>query len=483
MKFSPPTKGEICRYPCIEEFPSIVETNFNRIDSYNFSIDNIVYKNIKKGMFSFIKNSLDLGQIKRPLIGCAHQPGFFSPGIVRKFLFLYSFKNFTPLNFLMDNGYAKYLNWKIPIKKEYSYKYKHFNLVRPVVEKPLEFIQLPKKEDILNVIQENADVTSTFSNSVANNCRKLKEIIKSEYENDNNLSYFLNSICSSFTEKRFVNSILVSCICKSKGFRHYFKDIVENIETFSTCYNNILENYRVENRIKNKRAPFPNLKIRKNLYELPFWYLDLDKKIRRSIFVEKSGSSCFYKVEGKRKLINLENFDIDRVRPKAITFTIFLRIFLCDLFIHGIGGGNYEKITDDLIQRYYKIIPPLFFVVSETRDLTHVLDDTHEEASLKLRKTKEELNKMKNSPHKFLSPQNGLVKCKNALIEKIKKADKSRKPEVALKIKKVDKKLLEQLQPTMENKKERIEKFREKVKNKEILRKRDFPYFLFNYTH
>ena len=32
-----------------------------------------------------------------------------------------------------------------------------------------------------------------------------------------------------------------------------------------------------------------------------------------------------------------------KVRSRALTNTLFARLFLCDLFIHGIGGGKYDE--------------------------------------------------------------------------------------------------------------------------------------------
>ena len=48
------------------------------------------------------------------------------------------------------------------------------------------------------------------------------------------------------------------------------------------------------------------------------------------------------------------------------TLTLFVRLCLADGFIHGIGGGTYDQVTDDIIRRYYGIEPPGYTVVSAT---------------------------------------------------------------------------------------------------------------------
>ena len=56
-----------------------------------------------------------------------------------------------------------------------------------------------------------------------------------------------------------------------------------------------------------------------------------------------------------------------KVRSRALTNTLFARLFLADLFVHGIGGGKYDELTDDIIRRFYGCEPPAFLVLSATR--------------------------------------------------------------------------------------------------------------------
>src|SRR5439155_19575136 len=51
---------------------------------------------------------------------------------------------------------------------------------------------------------------------------------------------------------------------------------------------------------------------------------------------------------------------------RALTTTLFARLLLADLFIHGIGGGKYDELTDTLLARYYGLEPPGFLVLTGT---------------------------------------------------------------------------------------------------------------------
>ena len=49
--------------------------------------------------------------------------------------------------------------------------------------------------------------------------------------------------------------------------------------------------------------------------------------------------------------------------------TLFARLGLGDFFIHGIGGGKYDEVTDAIIRDYFGIEPPRYGVLSATLHL------------------------------------------------------------------------------------------------------------------
>jgi hypothetical protein len=55
-----------------------------------------------------------------------------------------------------------------------------------------------------------------------------------------------------------------------------------------------------------------------------------------------------------------------RIAPRALPLTIFFRLLLADQFIHGIGGGRYDQVTDRIIAGFFKIDPPCFAVTTAT---------------------------------------------------------------------------------------------------------------------
>ena len=58
-----------------------------------------------------------------------------------------------------------------------------------------------------------------------------------------------------------------------------------------------------------------------------------------------------------------------KIRSRALVTTLWARMVLGDLFIHGIGGGNYDLVTDRIIERFFGRQPPGFMILSATLHL------------------------------------------------------------------------------------------------------------------
>ncbi len=69
-------------------------------------------------------------------------------------------------------------------------------------------------------------------------------------------------------------------------------------------------------------------------WELPLWRLEAGKA-RAKVFAE-----------------DLHGIPRAELAPRAILMTAFLRRYACDLFIHGLGGGIYDRACDDWMGRW-----------------------------------------------------------------------------------------------------------------------------------
>ena len=65
---------------------------------------------------------------------------------------------------------------------------------------------------------------------------------------------------------------------------------------------------------------------------------------------------------------NLNGEDI-RIRTRALTTTMFARLLVGDLFIHGIGGAKYDELGDEVIRGFFGVEPPRYLTLSMTAHL------------------------------------------------------------------------------------------------------------------
>ncbi|MGH2425498.1 MAG: hypothetical protein ACRDF1_04325, partial [bacterium] len=141
---------------------------------------------------------------------------------------------------------------------------------------------------------------------------------------------------------------------------------------FAETYNRHLDAYRERHNVRTAAQPFPNLELEASRVELPFWVVSGGK--RHSMYAERrdrtwmigTGDGASVMVadsDGPDKLERVE------IRPKALTLTAFTRLCIADLFVHGVGGGRYDRVTDAVIADYFGIRPPRYAVVTATLHL------------------------------------------------------------------------------------------------------------------
>jgi hypothetical protein len=155
-------------------------------------------------------------------------------------------------------------------------------------------------------------------------------------------------------------------------------DIILNAARFAECYNAALADYRRALGIPGTSHPVPDLHRDGGRIELPVWVYRRGEA-RHRLFVESAaGETSFYAEafalgslgtgdlrapDGLNRLIAATDRSF---RPRALTLTLWARALVADLFIHGIGGAKYDRITDRIMESYLGIRPPEMACVSAT---------------------------------------------------------------------------------------------------------------------
>lgn len=177
----------------------------------------------------------------------------------------------------------------------------------------------------------------------------------------------------------------ISRLCTLDPFLWFTGHILAQLPRFREVHNQVLVEYRHVNRVRSRTHPVPELKETDGWHEAPFWVWNEGESQRGRLFARQTGREVALSngvdefarlklspdmdaccaVEGLRELTSRGI----RLRTRALTTTLFARLCLADLFVHGIGGAKYDEMTDRIIARFYRIAPPAFQALSATLHL------------------------------------------------------------------------------------------------------------------
>lgn len=222
----------------------------------------------------------------------------------------------------------------------------------------------------------------------------------------------------------------LSVICKSAQFAQFAIAIFKRIAEFQTAYNQSAANYRQAHRIRSSAHPVPDLNADDNWYESPFWVYSDGAPQRRALWIRSEESQIqLSDRHGFSQAIPLtHNTDVDfatlldgkvKIRPRALITTMFARLVLSDLFLHGIGGAKYDQLGDMICRKFFGIAPPSFMVLSATVQLPRTgnapdADQMRRQLQRKLRDTIFQPEKFFTDPS---SSNAALVQQKSELIK------------------------------------------------------------------
>lgn len=145
--------------------------------------------------------------------------------------------------------------------------------------------------------------------------------------------------------------------------------VLLDLPRFHAVYNECVREYRRRHHLRSRSHPVPELAAESDWLEAPLWWVD-NSGHRHRVFVRQTSSRIELRsgpkhVEAGTRLTELQPL-LREYCLRALMTTMYLRLFVADLFIHGIGGAKYDEVTDDIIHRYFGIEPPEYMVVTGT---------------------------------------------------------------------------------------------------------------------
>jgi hypothetical protein len=268
--------------------------------------------------------------------------------------------------------------------------------------------------------------------------------------------------------------------------------LLAELPRFHTTYNEVVAAYRRANKIRSPGRPVPDLVSDGEWLETPFWGSHLSQPRRGRLFARltpagvelRAGDHLFPSFpptnrdpdEAARVWRRLQS-DGFSIRSRALTNTLFARLFLADLFVHGIGGGKYDELTDEIIRRFYGIEPPHYLVLTATRLLplpTAPVSDTD------CRRLSRELRDVHYNPQRHLPDDSAreLAAEKAAWIKR-QPRDKHERRERFEKLRELTEQLREPLRRREDELRIELANCRKQLETNSVLRRRDYAFVLY----
>lgn len=389
---APSEHGQSLVLPHFDEIDEVWNENRARLTHHDFSIDGQSIEALRtQARAHLIETAMSYSRQYRnvalrdsqQIILAGHQPRLFHPGVWFKNFVLSSLGeqlNATAINLIVDNDLCGLSNVAVP---------------RSTGPKTASTVAVPYDDAGGNIPFEmrkinNVATFESFANRLGDAIsetvtsplvHQLWKNVNSFRDNQNRLGHTIAAARHKLEGQFGLETLEVplSMVCSSDVFSLFSSEILTRIESFQKIYNDSLAEYRKIHRIRSRAHPVPELEQVDAWSETPFWIWSEENPIRRALYVRTRGGTIV--------LSNRKDIEIDlgqdnladsltaltrqgiAIRPRALMTTMYSRLFLSDLFMHGIGGAKYDQLTDAIIVRFWNCIPPSFMTVTATMKL------------------------------------------------------------------------------------------------------------------
>lgn len=430
-----------------------------------------------------------------PCIVTGHQPVFFHPGVwAKNFVVdgLGSRLGGTALNLVVDSD-AGDTSFEVPSWDGRRLQTSRRRLTSSPPDVPFESVAPPGAPDVEKLCRDVLDDLMTLADPIASRNFERFAAAMRNAQAARDLGDFLTR--TRRTHEAGAGTVYgelpVTRLCATDEFLTFFLSVAEQVETFRDVYNASLAAYRAKHEVRSAANPFPDLAVDGDLVETPFWLMD-GKGLRATLWLKRKGelsmvchaNGCKVELVRGRYGDNIAVLRRERIeiRPKALVLTLYARMFLSDLFVHGVGGAKYDRVTDEIIRRFYGVEPPRYISATATLWLPMGVEMPKGRTAAEL---KQRLHALEHNPDRFASDPElsaqvrprvaELAGEKAALVAAIGR-DGAEKKVLGAKIRDLNASLAELLEPVCRRTQQEIAEAERADESRQIAQYRDFPY-------
>lgn len=450
-----------------------------------------------------------------------HQPEAFHPGVWFKNFFMDSVvnglsrdgKHSLGLHVIVDHDLAKSTAIRVPCfeqvqgtGEEFISRFRFENLRLPLKldeglsqVKPWHFHVVDRR----NLLQFAATV-ETCMHSIG-----IEEPLAKSFCNYLQMSSTSLNAALAFSQARHrlefgagVRNLEVpmGAVCETRAWSLFAAHCIANAEQLHEQYNRCLSSYRQDYQVKNLGQPVPPLLKNQDWIELPFWLYRQTDATRNRLWVREiaggfelgsggNASELLWTVRADGPLESLAESIRGWVqegvclRPRALITTMFLRMFVADGFVHGIGGGLYDRLTDRLIHSFWECSAPTYAIATATFRLPFNEERSKAFQTLEVHRDFliQQIHDMRSRPELFLdldrADHQRLLEEHQVLLSEIPPRGKKR--HWHLQMHNLRTRIRSELAAVSQRLADQLQEFQRDIQQQTFLRSREFSFLLF----
>ncbi len=400
---TPPTHGSVLVEPKPETWSALAHANSDLLRNANKML---LGKTL--GQWRQQVRTTTLGQDHSLVVVTGHQPAFIHPGVWAKHVVAARAAQALQaiaLNLIVDNDAVNPTTLAIPTVHDAEASIERIRFANCKAGTTYEQLSAMPSEVVAKLANDIAALLGDRYNksqwpkffSAINASSNARDWVDQQVLGRQAIE---NSFGVSMIEQRISNAWCTPLVA----------DVLHHAKAFATCYNTAIANYRRTYRVRGAGQPIPTLETQGSRCEVPLWVYR-NTRPRQRLFVDRTGHSINLYAD-RTHITSIHETDVRcceaftrklgdwRIRPRALSLTLWARLLLADLFVHGIGGAKYDRITDDIIEDYYQVKAPAMACVSATMHIALPTSDISEDDSVG--RIRQILRDMRHNPQRHL---------------------------------------------------------------------------------
>lgn len=494
---TPRQHGSIAAWPAVTEWKNLTEKNRRLLSNSNLVFQGRslshwriqVQREIAKNIGTAWPVADSEAHESRPWIVTGHQPEAFHPGVLAKTLaasILANHMDGIPLNIVADHDILK--STRVPVLSGTS--------EHPVLAN-IAFDSGPTNIPFEERLIANLEQFSVFSEHVRGALGSYCFVpsICHAWEHAANAAQRGMSLPVAMATARMsierrlgavVHDTSTSALSETSAFTVFFRTIAREAPRWREVHNSSLHEHRRVHRMRSRNHPVPELGRQQSFTETSFWAWHPNDQRRRQLFVKTEKGEILLRagdtligsvnVDGSEPLLSLGGW---KIRPRALTATLFFRLFIADLFIHGIGGAKYDELLDVIAHRFFHEAIPSFAAITAT--LLLPVNSPGESNVAKMVRSRRDLIW---NPERYLpasiadqEPLSHLIERKSELIAEIP-SDSARRRQRYAEFRQINKLMAAYLEPLIHKAEIEIDAVMASKRRRAILQMRDYPFLV-----